>query len=314
MMQNILVGLVAGVAAALLFVAPFGGTPLAIPLFVLTGLPIGIAGFGWGNLAALSAVGAGVVVSFAITSSSGAAVFAFLFAIPVAWATIAATQPTTTADGRGWRPIGRVLAHAAGALALGVLAIGLLVGFDPPTLTKEITDALVEWAASANTGPGTPPTAADVAPLVSLNVALMPATVAFMGLMMVAIDLYLAVKSVGLSDRLRRPTESLWAIELPRAVPAVFVATIFLAFAPGTVGYAAEAVAGALGGAVALEGLAVIHALSRGVTWRVPLLTVIYALVVLSGLPIILLALLGIAESAFHLRARRLKPPRPTST
>ena len=65
-----------------------------------------------------------------------------------------------------------------------------------------------------------------------------------------------------------------------------------------------------LGTAVALEGLAVVHALTRGLSWRAPLLAAAYALIVLSGIPILLLALLGIAESAFHIRARRLLPPR----
>ena len=43
----ILVGIGAGLAAALLFLSPIGGTLLAFPLFVLSGFPIAIAGFGW---------------------------------------------------------------------------------------------------------------------------------------------------------------------------------------------------------------------------------------------------------------------------
>ncbi len=313
MVQNILVGLVAGIAAALLFVAPFGGTPLALPLFALTGLPIGIAGFGWGNLAALAALSAGIVTAFALTSLNGATVFALLFALPVAWATIVATQPTTTPDGRGWRPLGRVLAHTAVALGLGVVVIGLVVGFDPAQLTTEITNALVEWAAAGNVEGVTPPTAADIAPLVSINVLLMPATVTVMGLIMVVVDLYLAAKSVGVSERFKRPAESLWTIALPAAIPAGFIGAAAVAFAPGTVGNAGLALAGALGTAVALQGLAVLHAVTRGVSWRAPALTVVYVLAVLSGLPIVLFVLIGLAESAFHIRARRLTPRGPAT-
>ena len=59
MMQIVLIGIGAGLAAALLFVSPLSGTLLALPLFALSGLPIAIAGLGWGSLsAAIAAVGA----------------------------------------------------------------------------------------------------------------------------------------------------------------------------------------------------------------------------------------------------------------
>ena len=53
MIQIILVGIAAGVAGALLFLSPIGGTTLAFPLFTLCGLPIAIAGLGWSATSAL---------------------------------------------------------------------------------------------------------------------------------------------------------------------------------------------------------------------------------------------------------------------
>jgi len=47
-LQPILIGIAAGIAAALLFLAPIGATLIAFPLFLLTGLPIAIAALGWG--------------------------------------------------------------------------------------------------------------------------------------------------------------------------------------------------------------------------------------------------------------------------
>jgi hypothetical protein len=314
MVQNVLVAMVGGFAAALLFVAPFGGTPLAIPLFALTGLPIAIAGFGWGGGVALGAAIAGTALAFGFAGPGGGMMLALLFAAPTAWAALAATQPTTTPDGRGWRSPGLVLAHAAAASALGVIGVGAIAGFNPETLTQEITKALVDWAATVNPGPGPAPTAADVAPLVRLNVALLPATVGILAMAMVALGLYLGARSVAFSERLRRPLDPLWTVSLPAAVPAALVVATPLAFLPGSIGHAAGAVAGVFGAAVAMEGLAVIHALSRGISWRAPMLGALYALIFLSGLPIVLLALLGLAESAFHIRARRLSPrgPKPT--
>ena len=52
MVQLVLIGIGAGLAAALLFASPIGGTSLAFPLFCVTGVPIAIAGFGWTPLAA----------------------------------------------------------------------------------------------------------------------------------------------------------------------------------------------------------------------------------------------------------------------
>src|SRR6266699_1022123 len=113
MVQTLLVGLVAGVAAALLFVAPFGGT--------------------------LVAAVAGAAGVFALAQSTGALTFALFFAIPIGWATAVATQTRPAPTGKAWQPAGIVLANAAVAVALGVIAMGLVVGFDPPALTREIT-------------------------------------------------------------------------------------------------------------------------------------------------------------------------------
>jgi hypothetical protein len=317
MVQGILVGLVAGLAAALLFVALFGGTPLGIPLFILTGVPIAIAGFGWGIVAALVAAAVGIAVATFLTDFTGAAIFAVIFAIPVTWTTAAVILPRLASRGGGWRPLGQVLTHAAVAMGLAVIGLGLIVGYDPATLTGEITSALADLAASADTGAGAgaAPTAADLQPFVALNVMLMPASVAIVGLAVIVLDLYLAAKSVRLSGGLKRPEENLSAATLPIAVPAAFVGATALAFAPGSFGHAAEAIAGALGGALAMNGLAVIHALTRGVSGRVAILSTVYALLVpLSGLMIAILTVIGLIESVFHIRSRRLTPRGPTAT
>ena len=101
---------------------------------------------------------------------------------------------------------------------------------------------------------------------------------------------------------------------LPKESVAIFAATAVAAFVPGVVGYAAGAVAGAFGGALALIGLAFIHATTLQSTVRILLLVAVYVvLVFFGGLPLILLALLGIAETFFHVRARRLRGAPPTT-
>jgi hypothetical protein len=314
MVQAILVGLVSGVAAALLFVAPASGTPFGVPLFALTGLPLAIAGFGWGTTALLLAAAAAALGVVALVDWPEAVIFAGMFGIPVAGTTAVAMQPRPEAAGGGWWPVGILLLNAAAAVAICTIAVSFIVEVDPQTLVTEFSTGLADLAGSLNPD-AAPPTAASFEPLARALIPLLPATGALVGLAMVVIDLYLGALAARFSERLRRPQENLWTAAMPWTVSAAFVVATAIAFAPGTVGFAARAVAGSLGLAVALTGLAVIHALTRGMNIRITLLSTLYVLLVLlSGLMLPLLALLGIAESVFHLRARRLKPRGPTPT
>jgi hypothetical protein len=67
--------------------------------------------------------------------------------------------------------------------------------------------------------------------------------------------------------------------------------------------------AGAFAGGLMLIGLAVLHVVTTGMGGRTPLLVVVYTLIILSGLPIVILALLGAGDTFLHMRARRLSPP-----
>ena len=87
MMQIALVGIGAGLAAALLFISPLGGTLLAFPLFVLSGLPIAIAGLAWGSLAAaIAAAAARPHHRRRDIRARPASIYLALFGAPMAWA------------------------------------------------------------------------------------------------------------------------------------------------------------------------------------------------------------------------------------
>ncbi|MEX0852160.1 MAG: hypothetical protein WD036_02600, partial [Bauldia sp.] len=238
---------------------------------------------------------------------ASAAIFVLVFGAPLAWLTRLAmlSRPVAGAENaHEWYPPGRLLAHAAVAVAAGLVLLGLIIAYDPQRLVEEMTAAMVEWlAGSAMTLQ--PPSAAEIEPFVRLNVAVMPLMVGFLALAMVILDLWLAALVTRASGRLRRPRERLWLVALPNGIVAGFAAAVPLAFLPGAIGNAAAVFVGALGGAVALVGLAVLHALTAGMTGRIVVLTITYALVVVSGLPLALLAMLGIGESFFHFRARR---------
>ena len=128
-------------------------------------------------------------------------------------------------------------------------------------------------------------------------------------LLMVAIvvfDLWLASLVARASSRLQRPRDRLAAVALPNEILIGFAVAAVLAFLPGAFGEIAGVFAGAFLCGLVLVGLAVLHTLTLGMGGRIPLLVVVYALVIFSGLPIVLFALLGAGESFLHLRARRL--------
>ncbi len=140
----------------------------------------------------------------------------------------------------------------------------------------------------------------------------MPFTTAAVLVIILVLNLWLSARIAEASGRLVRPRDRLWTAVLPNEALIAFAVAVALAFVPGAVGYAAGAVAGAFGGALALIGLAVLHATTIGNSVRLLILIAVYVLLVFfGGLPLVLLAVLGIAEAFLHLRARRLAAPHP---
>jgi hypothetical protein len=318
MTQPILVGIGAGLAAALLYLAPISGSALAFPLFVLTGLPVAIAGLGWGVVASLSSAVAGAaVIGIMLPGLVPGAIFLVMFAAPIAWlARMAglsrAIDASDPAAGVEWYPLGRLLLHATVAVALSLIVVGILAAYDPAAVAAEATRALIDLMAGAATGEP-PPTAESIAPFVDLYVAILPFTLATFMLAVVVFNLWLGAVTARASGRLARPAERLWTVVPPNEIPVGFgVAVVLALLLPGGFGDIAAVIAGAFGCALALVGLAVLHAVTLGMAGRGIVLGVSYALIFVSGLPLVLFAALGAAENFLQLRARRFGGTPPT--
>ena len=314
-MQNALIGIAAGIASALMFLAPFGGTALAFPLFALTGLPIALAGLGWGITAsAAAAISAAALVLFAI-SVWGAVTFLLLFAAPVVWVARLALmwRENPGDDGkpvREWYPLGGMLANLATAVCIGVVLVGVMIGYNPETLVGSVTETLIDWFTSVETS-GVPPTAAELEPFVRFNIAVMPFTVTAILVIILVFDLWLAGVIARASGRLERPRDKMWSVVLPGRALLVAAVAFVLAFIPGIPGEIARVAAGGFIAATALAGLAVLHAVTIGMPARGAALAFTYTILVLSGLPLFIFALLAVAEHFFNLRARRFKGAPP---
>lgn len=310
---SFLIAIGAGLASALLFASLVGGTMLALPLFFLTPLPLGIAALGWGTSAGLVA---GVVATAAVGIGLGLPAMLAVALAHVAPTLIAAhllglarlLDPADPASPREWYPIGRVLAAVTSVVAAATIVGGIAAGFDPVTISAQIVegyrDLMVQDGTAAVPGHG----ASQVEPVVHAMVRMMPAVIGALGVQVVVFDLWAAARVVRLSGRLARPVDDLATVELPVVAGLVFAAALALSFVDGPFGLVAGVIAGALFSAHFLVGLGVLHTLARRTQARIIILAFVYGLMMLFTIPAALVALAGVLEPHVGLR-RRLPPP-----
>jgi hypothetical protein len=300
MVQIILIGIGAGLAAALLFSA-LGGTFLSFPLFALTGLPIGIVSLGWTPIAGAIAALVGAAAVFFFLSPLASAMFLLLFALPLVWLARLAGLSRTSGESVDWFPLGRILVHAAIAVAIGLTACGFLIGFNPKILTAMMLDEIALWIAAVPDN-GRQPTQEEIETVVRFYVAMIPYLTATMMVIVIVFDLWLAGIVARTSGRLARPRERLWTVTLSLGTAGTFIVALAASFLSFPLGSIAAVVAGAFGCALALLGLAVLHAVTFGSQARTAMLTITY---VLATLLFPLFAAIGLGETFLNLRARR---------
>ncbi|MBB5751498.1 DUF2232 domain-containing protein [Prosthecomicrobium pneumaticum] len=304
MTRRILIGLGAGLASALMFIAPAFVALLAFPLFVLAALPVAIAGIGWGTFAgALAALSAAAILGAAFTPLSGL-IFLILFGAPSAWLAHAVGLSRATEDGRTeWFPLSAIFFRATLAAAAAVIVAGLLLGYTPAAVEAAMTEA---YQALRSGGAGTEaPDLATVQPLIALNVAMLPVTSGAFTLLSLVLSLWLGGRIIRRFGLLARPWQPLSVASLPPLAAALFALSAVAAAMGGTLGHAAGPVAGALGAAFALSGYGAMHLALTGSALRVGMLLLLYALSLVFLLPILVMAAIGVADALTQFKARR---------
>jgi hypothetical protein len=325
MMQRIAIAFGAGVVSALLFAAMAKGTALAMALAYLAPLPIIIASFGWGiemgAIAALTACGgaAALATPLSIDLLSGT-LFGLAVALP-AWALSALagarsrlfTKLRNGADETSsWCPVGLVVTAASivGALVgLGALVslIVLYGGYEKGVdalvsqVTPDIQEALDEVLAL--------PSGMSVEEFATLVVRMSPLMLAAATFLMLCANLYVGARVAQVSQALKRPWPNLpESLALPQLLGVALVLCLGLALTLGDpLRQAAWIGVGAFAAAYTMQGLALAHALTRGLQIRNPLLFALYLACALAPrwvLPVLTFA--GLMESFLSLRARRI--------
>lgn len=309
-LRTALVGIVAGLAAALLFASTLSGSAIAIILFYVAALPIMIVGLGWRHLAAIVAAVAGALaLGIGLVPIYGA-VFAVSVALP-AWILCYFILLGRTDPGGQvveWYPIGRVVAIAAAiAAALGMTA-ALAMGPDHATFSGTL-HAMVEEVLRYQFGTpeGQPlriPDVEDASAVVRVVTAVVPPAMAVLWTLVTLLNLWLAGRVVATSGLLVRPWPPVPLLRLPTWSAAALAAGLLASFGPGMVGLAGELVVAAFLCAFMIQGFAVIHTLTRGSGARAFVLGGLYVLCFVMSWPLLLVALFGLADQFLDLRGR----------
>lgn len=305
MMQLGLIGIGAGAAAALLFASVTSGSWLSILLFYLAPLPIMIAGLGWSHWAAMAAALAGAIAVGAVFGSVMFLTFIASAGLPAWWLSyLALLARPASAGGNGapqleWYPPGRLVAWTAVLAALVVV-----VAIPNFGLTEEAFRAAVLRAVRRMLAVEDASRDGNVEGLITVLAFALPPAAAVLATITNNVNLWLAGRVVNYSGLLKRPWPDLAAMSFPRATLAALAVTMAVSFAGGLIGVVAGLVSASLMMAFGILGFAVLHAVTRGVASRPFLLGGVYASVAVFGWPILALCLIGVAETAFDLRAR----------
>ncbi len=291
-------GLLGGLTAGLLSAGSVSG---ATVLFLLSPLPVIASALAWGPQASIAAAVACFGVSAALTSFPGASIVALVIAIPAGLMGYLANlaRPAEEVGGPegslAWYPLSDILLYTALAIAGGFIALGVFHGFGPEfgkQMAARLMDAMREANPDLQFVEGAEQSLARL--LTNMLPALQPATwvIVLLG------NFYLAGTLVRLSGRLKRPRDD-WptALRMPRLALALFGAAMLAAFAPGGLGFAASAVAGALAAGFVASGYAMAHARTRGKPGRAIMLWLAYLATAFLSFPLFAFLIAGLLDT-----------------
>jgi hypothetical protein len=243
------------------------------------------------------------VLVLAIGGVVAALLFVTLYAAPAALLVRQALLARRQTDGKTeWYPPGLLTAWLTG-LGLAIMAtIAVLLG-GPDGIRALLHEAL---------GPALSRLAGERAiagnALVDLVAAIMPGIVAVSWMVMTFSNGVLAQGVLARFGAAWRPSPDLALLSLPLWVPALVPVAGAAAAFGGIARFLGVNVLIALGVPFCLAGLAVLHALARRLERPAVPLTVFYVLTGLLGWPLLLVAILGIADSVVGLRRRWPQP------
>lgn len=317
MMTSILIAIAAGAASALMFASVISGSLISVVLMYLAPLPLLVTALGWGPFAAAiggiaAAIGLGLVVGFSYMIA-----FALWAALPAWWlgrlillgrpvesATVVPASPDD-AQTLEWYPIGRILLWIAAFASLITMGTLLTLGSDAETIQAALRRGLMRML-----GPRVAE-AEGARGLGNLMTILAPAAGTLGTLIALTLNVWLAAKIARTSGRLNRPWPDIKSTALPPMTLAALSAAIAFCFTGGLLAIASQIVSAALMTAYAVTGFATLHTVTLALKSRGLWLSFAYATVMVFGWPVIVMAIVGLADAVFGFRQRFMQRHRP---
>lgn len=315
MVSNLLMGIGAGAASAMLLLAAVYGPSSAIVLVIFAGLPLLIAAIGWSHRAALIGVAVmALLLGLVLQSLLATVTIVLTIGLPAWWLGYLAllARPSDSGNGLEWYPSGNLVVWCALLSAATVVLAIPFYGTDEASVQAAMRSAF-ERAMRLRAGtpedqPVVIPGVSEPGPFIELLVIIAPLVSAAIGTAINLFNLWLAGVVTRVSGRLNRPWPDLPSMRFPGYAFAIAAVSLALSFVSGILGLAAGIVATAMLVAYAVLGLAVFHAITRTMKNRGFILGVFYVgLFMLSarqGWPIMIVTLIGFADALFNLRAR----------
>ena len=317
---HFVIGAGAGLVSAALFASAVVSAALAGLILYVCPLPLCLAGLVWGRPAVTLAGIVGSVLAIVALGAAQGLVYAVVIAIPTAALVHLILQSRTVPDPTdeakqivAWYPAGRLV--AAPAVIAGVIAGFMVVALGPDMASYQASIdqmmPLIHDALGANEEVWTDEATENLRMLLTRA---LPAVIAIVWITIALFNVWLAGTIAKRSGHALRPWPDLQALDIPNVMVIAFAGSLALSFMPGILGLIATGFAGAFLIAYLLQGLAVIHFYSLGMPFRTAMLAVLYFAVLFLGWVAIIVAILGLGEPVFGLRARGGPAPSQSHT
>ena len=308
--KPILIAIVCGLLTAILLRAPLwtGGAGVLLALFAVLPLFVSALGFGMTCGIISAAIASAVTAVFA---GPLAAVGSFLLTLaPAVWAGRMAGLARQDTDQQGvveWFPLSTMLYRMALLCAALTVAYGWMIGFDEQNFAEQLKTMIVQAQKqiAASNPDFVPPADAELTAMTGTMAALFAPAMPFSLLVMYVTNMSLGARIARARGWMARPKDDIPAkAGLPLEAAAILAIALGLLFLGGPVGLTGKAIAGAMIAAFFLVGLAVLHAVTRGITARPFLLNGVYFLILITGFPAIFIVCAGLAETLVGIRNR----------
>jgi hypothetical protein len=305
------IALTSGLGAHLVFLgSAYGPAELRLPLMALCAMPLALAGFSFNAATAFIGAVIGAAATLGVSQPASAMIFAVV-AFPTTGLVYLGLLNRQTDDGTAeWYPVGRIVLAAA-ILAASIMAIGLVVlAGDMAAFTATARKAVDSLVAQGFLGQQ-PLTEPQLVGLTDLVIRLLPVAGATLVLLFLLLSLWLGARVARAAGTLVRPWPDIAAFTFPGGAPVLLVVAMLAAILlDGKAQLVALAFAGAFYVGYVLLGLAVVHYVTRGLSFRTPLLVALYLFLFLvnSGASLVL-AIVGLIDSLVTLRRDGATPP-----